>query len=45
MFGTRLGATVLTQGDHANDVEAVTWSPDGKRIALASYGVYIWQAG
>ena len=41
-----LGTTLSTYRDHAGSVNAVAWSPDGERIALASQDgtVQVWQA-
>jgi WD40 repeat protein len=40
------GSNVLTYRGHSNKVNAVTWSPDGTRIASASDDrtVQIWDA-
>jgi WD40 repeat protein len=41
-----MGATLSTYAGHRNAVTAVAWSPDGKRLASASYDttVQVWQS-
>jgi eukaryotic-like serine/threonine-protein kinase len=41
------GGNVLTYKGHSSAVEAVVWSPDGKRIASGGYDktVQVWSAG
>jgi ferric-dicitrate binding protein FerR (iron transport regulator) len=41
-----LGTTLYTYHGHSGSVDAVAWSPDGRRIALGSYDktVQVWVA-
>jgi WD40 repeat protein len=40
------GNTIFTYRGHSKEVSSVAWSPNGKRIASASYDqtVQVWQA-